>query len=213
MARLVSLPGFLALMALGTYPLSAQTTQTERAAAGDVLKEIEALQSKLAPSKSAERLTTAKSPDKDRVVERVGALWDGEMQGLSDWIGKHPEVGWKEFMAVDTLVKVLRKAGFTVDTGLAGLKTAFVATWVSPAGSGPVLGIIGEYDALRDTEGPFHGDQHNAQSPVAIAAALALKEYITQKKIPHIRLGQKRVVIRKTELEKWLESHTTTALN
>jgi len=36
---------------------------------------------------------------------------------------------------------------------------------------------------------------------------------ITQKKIPHIRLGQKRVVIRKAELEKWLESHTTTALN
>jgi excisionase family DNA binding protein len=36
---------------------------------------------------------------------------------------------------------------------------------------------------------------------------------ITQKKISHIRLGQKRVVIRKTELEKWLESHTTTALS
>ena len=47
-----------------------------------------------------------------------------------------------------------------------------------------MLGLIAEYDALRDTEGPFHGDQHNAQSPVAFAAALALKEYLTDKQVP-----------------------------
>ena len=67
---------------------------------------------------------------------------------------------------------------------MAGLTTAFVARWDSPAGAnGPVLGIIGEYDALRGTQEPFHGDQHNAQSPVAIAAAVALKEYMTQHKV------------------------------
>jgi metal-dependent amidase/aminoacylase/carboxypeptidase family protein len=47
-----------------------------------------------------------------------------------------------------------------------------------------VLGLIAEYDALRDTEGPFHGDQHNAQSPIAFAAAIALKEYLTAAKAP-----------------------------
>lgn len=165
-------------------PLHAQTTATERAAAGDVLKEIDALQAKLAPAKLAQRLTAAKNADKDALLDRAGKIWDGEMEALSDWIGKHPEVGWKEFRAVDTLIKVLRRNGFAVDTGVAGLPTAFVGTWVSPAGPGPVVGLIGEYDALRDTEGPFHGDQHNAQSPVAIAAALALKEYVTAKRIP-----------------------------
>ena len=184
MFRLPRAAGCHVVLTLAALPLAAQTTQTERAAAGDVLKEIDALQIRLAPPRLAERLTTAKNPDKDKLIDRVGAIWDGDMQALSDWIGRNPEVGWKEFRAVDTLVKVLRRAGFTVDTGVAGLKTAFVATWVSPAGPGAVLGLIGEYDALRDTEGPFHGDQHNAQSPVAIAAAVALKEYLTAKKLP-----------------------------
>src|SRR4030095_2734424 len=40
-----------------------------------------------------------------------------------------------------------------------------------------------EYDALRGTQGPFHGDQHNAQSPVAFAAALALKQYFETAKV------------------------------
>src|SRR5207245_8193375 len=54
----------------------------------------------------------------------------------------------------------------------------------SPGGGGPVLGLIAEYDALRGTEGPFHGDQHNAQSPTAFAAAIALQEYLTAKRVP-----------------------------
>jgi len=37
---------------------------------------------------------------------------------------------------------------------------------------------------LRGTQGNFHGDQHNAQSPVAIAAARALQQYMTEKKVP-----------------------------
>jgi amidohydrolase len=107
------------------------------------------------------------------------------MQALADWIGHHPEVGWEEDQAVDTLVKVLRGAGFEVVTGVADLETAFVATWTSPAGSeGPTLGLIGEYDALRGTKGAYHGDQHNAQTPVAIAAARALAEYMTEEHVP-----------------------------
>ncbi|HWC73277.1 MAG TPA: peptidase dimerization domain-containing protein, partial [Gemmatimonadales bacterium] len=100
-------------------------------------------------------------------------------------IGHHPEVGWHEFQAVDTLTKLLRGYGFKVDTGVAGMPTAFVATWVSPGGAnGPTLGLIAEYDALRGTQGDFHGDQHNAQSPVAFAAARALLEQMTQAKTP-----------------------------
>ena len=176
----------LAVIASAGLPsLAAQTTPTERSAAGAVLKSIDSLQAALTPTSTGGRLVGAKDPDRDRLLARAGAIWDADMQGLADWIGKNPEVGWKEFRAVDTLVKVLRKNGFTVDTGSAGLPTAFVARWVSPAGAGgPVLGLIAEYDALRGTMGAFHGDQHNAQSPVAIAAALALKEQMIARKLP-----------------------------
>ncbi len=173
------------IMAPGARSVLAQTTPTERAAAGAVLKSIDSLQRALDPMAIGARLVTAKDPDRDKLLARAGALWDSEMQALSDWIGKNPEVGWKEFRTVDTLVKVLRRNGFTVDTGSAGLRTAFVARWGSPAGTaGPVLGLIAEYDALRGTMGAFHGDQHNAQSPVAIAAAVALKEAMTARKLP-----------------------------
>src|SRR4029077_21090484 len=108
----------------------------------------------------------------------------------------NPEVGFKEFKSADTLVKVLRAAGFKVDTGVANLPTAFVATWDPPAGTnGPTLGLIGEYDALRGTQGAFHGDQHNAQTPVAIAAAKALAEYMTEAK------GRGRVILYGTPAE------------
>ena len=176
----------LALSApLAVPTLPAQTTPTERGAAGSVLKAIDSLQTALAPMSLGSRLVSARDAERDKLLARVGTIWDSEMQALSDWIGKHPEVGWKEFRAVDTLVKVLRRNGFTVDTGSAGLSTAFVARWESPAGAGgPVLGLIAEYDALRGTMGAFHGDQHNAQSPVAIAAAVALKEQMVSRRLP-----------------------------
>ncbi len=173
-----------AFVLAGAVPSPAQTTATERTAAGSVLTDIEALEAKLAPAKLADRLATAKNPDKERLLAKATEAWDTEMQALSDWIGRNPEVGWKETKAVDTLTRVLRKHGFTVEVGVAKLPTAFVATWNSPAGAGPVVGLIAEYDALRDTEGPFHGDQHNAQSPVAFAAALALQDYLTTKRMP-----------------------------
>lgn len=164
--------------------LVAQTTATERAAAADVLKEIDALQARLAPATLAARLVTTKNPDREAVMTRAAALWDEQMAGLSDWIGRNPEVGWKEFKAVDTLTTILRTNGFTVDSGVAGLRTAFVARWVSPAGPGQVVAVIAEYDALRDTEGAFHGDQHNAQSPIALAAAFAFKAHLERRRLP-----------------------------
>lgn len=169
---------FLAVLASGLGDLlAAQTTDTERAAAADVLKQIEALQTRLAPAKLADRLTGSNA-DRDGVMARAASMWDGQMQGLSDWIGHNPEVGWKETKAVDTLTRVLRSHGFEVEIGVAGLATAFVARWQSPGGKGLVLGLIAEYDALRDTEGAFHGDQHNAQSPISISAAVAMQEYL-----------------------------------
>jgi amidohydrolase len=174
----------LALTCALAAPAAAQTTPTERAAAKPVLDEIDRLQREIAPERLADRLAGRANADRDRVLQRVAAHWSGGMQGLSDWIGRNPEVGFKEVKAVDTLTKVLRAAGFRVETGVAGLPTAFVASWDSPAGTnGPTLGLIGEYDALRGTKGDFHGDQHNAQTPVAIAAARALMEHMTARRL------------------------------
>lgn len=163
----------------------AQTTDTEREAAADILKQIDSLEARLRPTETAQRLASRADAARDRMLGRVADFWNGDLQGLADWIGHHPEVGWHEFQAFDTLTAVLRSYGFQVDTGVAGLPTAFVATWTSPAGAtGPTLGLIAEYDALRGTQGDFHGDQHNAQSPVALAAARALTEYMAAARAP-----------------------------
>ena len=165
--------------------LVTQSTDIEREAAAGILRQIDSIEARLKPTESAQRLVTRNDPARDRVLARVASVWTGGMQGLSDWIGHHPEVGWHEFQAVDTLTALLRSYGFRVDTGVAGMPTAFVARWESPAGArGPTLGLIAEYDALRGTQGDFHGDQHNAQSPVALAAARALIEYMTQARVP-----------------------------
>ena len=66
---------------------------------------------------------------------------------------------------------------------MAGLDTAFVSEWTGRPG-GPTLGVIVEYDALRGTERPFHGDQHSTQGPIGLAAAVAMAEYLQQSGTP-----------------------------
>src|SRR3990172_2193029 len=103
---------------------SAQTTDTERSAAREVVQQIDALQARLKPTEAGRRMAGKKDADRDRLFQRIDQLWTGEMQSLSDYIGKHPEVGFKEFKSVDTLTSVLRGFGFRVETGVAGLETA-----------------------------------------------------------------------------------------
>ncbi len=106
---------------------------------------------------------------------------DKELLALADDIATHPEIGFEEKRSVSKLTDYLRQHNFSVETGTAGLSTAFVAKFKGNNGS-PVLGIILEYDALRGTKGAFHGDQHSAQGPVGMAAAIAMAEYLTRTK-------------------------------
>ena len=48
----------------------------------------------------------------------------------------------------------------------------------------PNLGVILEYDALRGTKRAFHGDQHSAQGPVGMAAAVAIAELMERTHAP-----------------------------
>ncbi len=102
---------------------------------------------------------------------------------MGDDITRHPEIGFKETRSVQILTSYLQKHGFTVTQGVAGLPTAFVARFPGN-GAGPNLGVIVEYDALRGTMGPFHGDQHSTQGPIGLAVAVAMSEYLKSSHAP-----------------------------
>lgn len=158
--------------------LMAQETPTEQQAARDVLTKMAGLEKSLDVPGWVARLT-ADNPERDRVVARARELMDTELLALSDDITRHPEIGFQEKRSVEKLTDYLKRHDFDVTMGVAGLDTAFVARYKHNHGA-PNLGVILEYDALRGTERPFHGDQHSAQGPVGIAAAVAMAEYLAR---------------------------------
>jgi amidohydrolase len=164
----------------------AQSTAIEKKDATKTGEKIKHFRKSERPMEVAEKMANTSDPDRKAVVNRAAQFWDNHMQSLSDWITKHPESGFKEFKAVDTLTTIIKKHGFSVEVGVAGLKTAFVGEYDSPAGTkGPNLGIIVEYDALRlPNGGAYHGDQHSAQGPDGISAAVAITEYMKKESIP-----------------------------
>lgn len=172
----------LALSAWPCGPVLAQETPTEREAARDVLARMAALERSLDVPRLVETLM-GPNPARDAVVDRARALMDAELLALSDDICTHPEVGYQETRSVQKLAEALGRHGFEVQTGAGGFPTAFVARYKGASGP-PHLGVIVEYDALRGTQGPFHGDQHCAQGPVGIAAAVAIAEYLTRTRTP-----------------------------
>ena len=90
---------------------------------------------------------------------------------LSHRINAHPELAFEEHATSAALVAALESGGFSVEKGVAGLPTAFVAS----AGSGGfVFGLCAEMDALP---GIGHGCGHNVIAASAVGAALALAPY------------------------------------
>ncbi len=162
--------------------LSAQETPTERSAAADVVARMNALEQSLDLPHLVTRLT-APDPARDAVAARAKALMDQELLAMADDITRHPETGFKEFRSVKIVMDYLRAHGFDVDSGVAGFATAFVAHYRKGT-PGPNLGVIVEYDALRGTTRDYHGDQHSAQGPVGLAAAVAVAEFLARTHTP-----------------------------
>src|SRR5881396_1077556 len=171
-----------AVAMLTAVPAAAQETPTERSAAADVIHRMNELEHSLALPQLVARLT-GRDARRDAVVARARALMDQELLAMADDITRHPEVGHKEERSVKILTDYLRAHDFDVETGVAGLKTTFVARYKKGT-PGPNLGVILEYDALRGTTRDFHGDQHSAQGPVGMAAAVAAAEFLTSSKTP-----------------------------
>ena len=108
-------------------------------------------------------------------------------------IWEYAEVGYKEVKSAALHVQHLKDAGFTVETGVAGIPTAFVATY----GSGsPAIGILAEYDALpginqstsadRDPivgKNAGHACGHHLFGTASVSAGIAIKELIAAGKL------------------------------
>jgi aminobenzoyl-glutamate utilization protein B len=105
---------------------------------------------------------------------------------IAKYLWENPELSLVEFKASAKLQEYLAKNGFKIEKGVAGMPTAFVATW----GSGkPVIGFIAEYDALPGISqvagkavreaiiqgAPGQGCGHNLYGPTGVTAAIATK--------------------------------------
>lgn len=106
---------------------------------------------------------------KRRLKSHVDSLKD-RIIDMADFIHRNPEIGYGEFKACERLTGELAKAGFQVTRGVAGLPTAFKAV-LRGKKERPVVGILGEYDALPEIG---HACGHNLSGASAVGAGLAL---------------------------------------
>jgi aminobenzoyl-glutamate utilization protein B len=107
---------------------------------------------------------------------------------MADKIWRTPELALKEFKSSRLQAEHLEREGFSITWDVGDLNTAFVAEW----GQGkPVLGFIGEYDALPglsqklqpskepiEEGAPGHGCGHNLLGTGAVAAAVAVQKWL-----------------------------------
>jgi amidohydrolase len=173
---------FVLAAACLTSTALAQETPTELAASRKILADRVTMENSLDIPRLVAQVT-APDATRDKVVARAKQLMDTELLAMGDDITAHPEIGFKETRSVKILTDYLVKHGFKLEMPVAGLDTAFVARYTG-TGNGPNMGVILEYDALRGTSGPFHGDQHSTQGPIGIAVAVAMAEYLQASNSP-----------------------------
>lgn len=116
---------------------------------------------------------------KEQYIQAANRIWE------------YAETGFREYQSSRELAEILEKEGFTVEKGIAGIPTAFRGIY----GKGsPVIGILGEYDALAGLSqkgsvavreavipgGNGHGCGHNCLGTGALAGAVAVKDYLKE---------------------------------
>ena len=124
---------------------------------------------------------------KHRLFDTIEAERDW-LTELSESLWENPEVAFREHDSAELLRDALREEGFTVESGVAGIDTAFVARY---GDEGPVVGTMGEYDALPgmsqaakaerepiEEGAPGHGCGHNLFGVGSLAGAVAVKRAI-----------------------------------
>lgn len=113
------------------------------------------------------------------------------LKDLNEIVWNSAELKFAEFESAKAIEDVMRKEGFTVTSGLAGMETAFIAR----TGSGsPVIGILAEFDALsglsqaagvstpcpREETNNGHGCGHSLLGTGSVGAALLIRDYLKE---------------------------------
>lgn len=128
---------------------------------------------------------------KDDVIKSIDAR-SVEYAGIAHKIWEFAEVGFQETKSSALLQETLRKEGFTIQQGVAEMPTAFIASY----GSGkPIIGILGEFDALpgvsqdavpekKEVPGrpAGHACGHHLFGTASSAAAIAVKNWLMANK-------------------------------
>ncbi len=105
---------------------------------------------------------------KERIKREVQRLHP-RLIDVSHTLHDNPEITFEEHKSAELLTNELEEHGFEVQRGVAGLDTAFIATY----GSGePVVGLLAEYDALPKIG---HACGHNLIATWAVGAGIALR--------------------------------------
>jgi aminobenzoyl-glutamate utilization protein B len=115
-------------------------------------------------------------------------------QQINDMLFSFSELGFQEFETFTYLTNLLEKNGFKIQKGVAGVPTAWIATW----GSGkPVIALGSDVDCIPKASqkpgvayqdpivvgAPGHGEGHNSGQALNIISALALKKIMEREKI------------------------------
>src|SRR3982750_2001715 len=116
-------------------------------------------------------------------------------QQINDMLFSFSELGFQEYETFTYLTNLLEKNGFKIQKGVAGIPTAWIATW----GSGkPVIALGSDVDCIPKASqkpgvayhdpivdgAPGHGEGHNSGQALNIISALALKKIMEREKIP-----------------------------
>jgi len=129
----------------------------------------------------AQRLSSIKK----QALAEVDEL-EEQINNVSQTLWDYSETALKEYKSVELLIELLEKEGFTIEKGVSGMPTAFVATY---GNDHPIIGILAEYDALpgvgnapvpykaprEDGLSSGQGCGHNLFGSACVNAAIAIK--------------------------------------
>lgn len=142
--------------------------------------------------------TAATGIDRDALKKQAVADVEAHarlIQQMVDSLFSFAEPGFQEFQTMEYLTGILKKEGFTITRGVAGIPTAWTATWGT---GGPLVALGSDVDGLLGLSqypgsptlkpmiagAPGHGEGHNSGMPMMIAAAIAAKDVMVKNRIP-----------------------------
>jgi len=114
----------------------------------------------------------------EKIVEQIFNTYQKEIENISDYIFKNPELGLKEEKSAEFLIKTLKEHGFKVEENYCGFKTGFRGEFGD--NNGPSIAFLPEYDALPgygpDKNENGHACGHNWIAAASLGAAIVLSK-------------------------------------